>query len=181
MLRSLVGSEMCIRDRHGTFREGSPELHNVLAGFMAVEGEYGVAQQHFLRGDRPEEFADMLGQWASEGNKSEADLFVTRAVLGYLILKNGRDANAVFEKSMEGVVNPSPLQNFIKYLLLCVTRDAPDLFKELCERYSKSLKRDASFGQYISAIGEQYFDIRAPQSGMQAMMQQMMQGMMGGS
>merc|ERR1712166_430838 len=163
----------------GEYTDGAPELHNVLAESLAEQKEYGTAQQHFLRGDRPELFGQMLDRWAELGTKTERDLFVARAVFGYLVLKNGRDANLVFENAMASVSEPSPLQNFLKYLLLCVTRDAPDLFKDLCKRYSRSLKRDPNFAQYISAIGEQYFEIRAPQNGMQAMMSQMMSQMMG--
>lgn len=121
----------------------------------------------------------MIWQWAASGNQSERDLFVARAVLGYLALKNCRDANLLFAELSQRIEQPSPLLNFIKFLLLCVTRDAAPLFEELCRRYKPSLDRDPAFGSYLEAIGKIYFNIQAPQNPMQAMMQNLMGGMMG--
>jgi len=163
----------------GEFTEGSPELHNALATSLTSQGEFGMAQGHFLKGDQPEAFSQMLSAWSATGSRSESDLFTARAVLGYLVLKNVRDANILFAKMQQTVSEPTPLHNFLRYLLMCITRDAAPLYEELCKRYQKSLGRDNSFAHYIEVIGAMYFKIAKPQNPMQQMMQQMMGGMMG--
>merc|ERR1712086_869932 len=126
-----------------------------------------------------EAFSQMLSAWSATGSRSESDLFTARAVLGYLVLKNVRDANILFAKMQQTVSEPTPLHNFLRYLLMCITRDAAPLYEELCKRYQKSLGRDNSFAHYIEVIGAMYFKIAKPQNPMQQMMQQMMGGMMG--
>lgn len=163
----------------GEFAEGSPALHNALAESLASQGEYGLAQPHFLKGDQPEAFAQMITTWAATGSRSESDLFTARAVLGYLVSKNVRDANILFSRLQQSVDEPTPLHNFLRFLLMCVTRDATPLYQELCKRYQKTLSRDKSFEHYIDVIGQMYFKIQKPKNPMQQMMQQMMGGMMG--
>ncbi|RYG42853.1 DUF410 domain-containing protein [archaeon] len=58
-------------------------------------------------------------------------------------------------------------------------RDAPALFKTLCDKYAPSLERDPAYEQYIQAIGLRYYKIQPPQSGLASLMSNMM-GMFGG-
>lgn len=161
------------------------QLH-LAAAKLAVSGGtefYSNAQRHFLEAAAPTEFAAFLLSWSSGGYKTERDLFLARAVLQLLALGNLRDANAVrehFTRPDGGVVLDTPLSNFLRFLLLTLERDARPLFETLQEKYAPSIARDPSFREYLQAIGQRFYRIAVPQSGMAAMMKNMM-GMLGGS
>lgn len=69
----------------GTNKQGEPELHDLLAESYFRQNEYGKAQRHFLRGNRPERFAEVLTSWSNQAYPSERDLFIARAVLQYVL------------------------------------------------------------------------------------------------
>ena len=56
-------------------------LHTKLAESYANQKEFAEAAVHFIRGDDADSFGKMLVEWSQEGNPSERDLFITRAVL----------------------------------------------------------------------------------------------------
>ena len=94
------------------------------------------------------------------------------------------DANGVYERFAEleakKSVLDSPLSHFVKFLLATLERDARPLFEMLCDKYKAALSRDETFRACLAAIGQRYFAIAPPRSGMDNMMSQMMSQMMGG-
>ncbi len=50
-----------------------------------IKERYAQAQTHFLKGDSPKEFGEMLVNWAKQGYPSEYDLYIARAVLMYVV------------------------------------------------------------------------------------------------
>jgi len=121
----------------------------------------------------------MLNEWAGKGYSSEADLFLARAILGLLVLRNMRDANAVYSEVTKGVAALTPMHNFLRFLLLVLERDAAPLFQDLRKRYAPTIDRDGGLNMFLDAIGESYYKIKPTQNGFAGMMQDMMKGLMG--
>lgn len=165
----------------GEYARGHPALHNIAAESYARAEMYDKAQNHFLNGDQPRAFAKMLIQWSSKGYRSEYDLFLARAVLGYLALKNLRDANVLYESVCESVVEPTPMHNFLRFLLLVLERDALPLFQDLRRRYDTTLGRDPNLQMYLDAVGTAFYNLQPAQSGMGGMMGEMMKNLLGGN
>lgn len=57
-----------------------------LAKTYVEMNDYSQAQKYYIKGDSPQECADMLERRIKDGYASEADLFIARAVLQYVIL-----------------------------------------------------------------------------------------------
>jgi hypothetical protein len=108
---------------------GHPLLHLELARMFARVGEFESAQNHFLFAEVPEEHAKMLVEWAGQGFRGEADLFVVRCVLQYLALENLKSANIVFRHfSAAYETLDSPLINFGKFRMHFAFRDSDVAF-----------------------------------------------------
>lgn len=176
---ALIRAAIKWSKKTGKFRDGNPQLHNLAAAAFTENAMFDKAQQHFLRGDQPHEFARMLARWSSQGYGSEADLFLARAVLGLLVLKNMRDANALYSEVTKGVGELTPMHNFLRFLLLVLERDAAPLFQDLRKRYAPTIDRDGSLHMFLDAIGQTYYNIQPTQNGFASMMQDMMKGLMG--
>ncbi|RWS12009.1 Golgi to ER traffic protein 4-like protein [Dinothrombium tinctorium] len=54
-----------------------------------------------------------------------------------------------------------PLLNFLWFLLLAIDSGKSSTFKVLCDLYSPILKRDPSYNDYLSKIGELYFGLQS--------------------
>ncbi|KYQ93449.1 DUF410 family protein [Tieghemostelium lacteum] len=142
--------------------KGSPELHKLLGDTLTDAGDYVDAQKHYLFGDSPMSFCRMLKKWVEESeNEDENDLYITRAVLGYLCLKKTLDANQLLTEYTKEIdrSNFTPLLNYIRYLLLTLDRDALPLFNLLKQKYEPSLKRDPQFSKYLDQIANVYFNV----------------------
>jgi len=175
---TLVKAAIKWSAQHGEHIHGHPSLHNIAASSFMRHEMFEKAQPHFLRGDTPESFAEMLVKWSAMGYRSERDLFLARAVLGYLALKNLQDANLVYERVMETVTDPTPLDNFLRFLLLVLERDAIPLFQELRRRYAPTLDRDPTLHMFLDAIGNVFYSIQTQQGGLAGMMGEMMKSFM---
>jgi len=143
-------------------KEGISLIHDLLAESYYKQKEFGKAQIHFLRGNKPELFAEMLVKWSLSVLHSERDLLIARAVLQYLCLANIKDANIVFNLFFKNYLElpQSSLINFLRFLLLTVERNAYPLFQMLRQKYKPSLDRDPSFHQYLDHIAKVFFNVK---------------------
>lgn len=157
--------------KEGGRQRGDPALQLLLAQAYERAQDYESASKHFLHTEKPKEYATMLETWAKEGYASERDLFIARAVLQLLALENLRDANVVFEQYTKAFSDlDTPLINFLSFLLQTLERDAVPLFQMLRQKYATSLARDESFGMYMGMIGQKFYKLQPPQSGLGALM-----------
>eukprot|EP00128_Syssomonas_multiformis_P018171 Colp12_sorted_trinity150504_noHs@30975 len=174
--------------KYGPNTRGAPELHQAFARKLWKEGSYSLSQGHFLHAGEAavSDFTAMLIEWSTKGYSSEVDLFLARAILQYLCLEDLKNANALF--SLFVTSHPkiadshahSPLVNFLRFLLLTVQRDAAPLFRMLRAKYRDALARDPTFEQYVTKIGELFFNERPPQQGGLGNMMSLFQNMFGG-
>jgi len=148
---------------------GEAVLHDLLAEWFTQQKEYGYAQRHYIRGDSSDKFAVMLVNFAKLGHPSEADLFIARAVFQYLCLGKTKEAVFVLESFLSAFpalrITPTPLVNFLGFLLEALDQKSPQLFKMLREKYTPSIQRDPTFNQYLDQIGIQFFNIQPQAEG----------------
>jgi len=124
----------------------------------------------------------------------------------YVVLRNMRDANILFSEIISKTEKPTPMHNFLRFLLLALERDAAPLFQDLRRRYAPTIDRDGQLNmvplascilifclpwiicqygshfvpsQFLDAIGQMYYNIQPTQTGFQSMMSDMMKGLMG--
>ncbi|TMW69322.1 hypothetical protein Poli38472_001478 [Pythium oligandrum] len=166
----------------GSRKRGDPELQLLLARAHRQAGELTLSAKHFLHAENPVEFADMLFEWSKQGYPSEYDLYIARVVLQLLSLENLRDANKVYDeytaKSKQAGRNLDlPLYNFLRFLLLTLERDALPLFQMLQERYALALNRDPALRNYMSAIGQKFYGLQPPRSGLSSLLEMFAGGM----
>ncbi|CAH0489146.1 unnamed protein product [Peronospora farinosa] len=166
----------------GARKRGDPELQLLLARAYQTAEEFSNAMKHFLHAENPQELAEMLFQWSTLGYPSESDLYLTRAVLQLLSLENLRDANKVYDSYVTKCKSAGrpidlPLFNFTRFILLTLERDALPLFQMLEERYAPALARDASLKSYLSIIGQKFYGLQPPRSGLSSLLDMFSGGM----
>ncbi|OWY97101.1 hypothetical protein PHMEG_00032456 [Phytophthora megakarya] len=166
----------------GARKRGDPELQLLLARAYRTAGDFTAAMKHFLHAENPQELAEALFQWSTQGYPSESDLYLARAVLQLLSLENLRDANKVYEVYVakcqsEGRPVDLPLFNFTRFLLLTLERDALPLFQMLQERYAPALARDSSLKSYLSVIGQKFYGLQPPRTGLSSLLEMFSGGM----
>ncbi|EFA79568.1 DUF410 family protein [Heterostelium album PN500] len=144
----------------GAGDKGSDEFHALLAIAMAKNGDYIDAQKHFIFGNDPISFADMLVAWTRDASQSEVDLYIARA---------SADAEQLFQSFVQKLsiqtADFTPLLNYIRFLLLTLQRDALPLFNLLKQKYEPSIARDPMFSKYLEQIANLYYNVPLPQSG----------------
>lgn len=164
-------------------KHGNPLLHDLLAEYYTKHKAYGQAQGHFIRGNSPEKFAQMLVFFAMQGYPSEQDLFVARVVFQYLCLSKVQDANRLFEAYLAATPSlkqaPTPLTNLVRFLLGAAETHSTSLFTTLRQKYTLSLQRDPSFAQYMDQIGICLFNIQ-PASGIGGLFSNFMKAFLSG-
>jgi len=154
---------------------GDPMLHNLYAKVFFEDGDIQRAQNHFLRGDQPEVFGNILVDILSISEQSNTkDLILARVVLEYLCLKNIKDANIIYDFVLNGYPMESPLITFLNYLLQLIETDGTPLFNTLISKYDYSLNRDPKLLRYLHLIGKIYYNIESKQSGIVGMLSNMM-------
>lgn len=161
----------------GKYMQGEPEFHLLLAKTCIELKELEKAIEHFLNSHNPIEFAKFIKMCIPKGYKTEKELFIARSVLQLLAKENLKDANIFFEEFELNISeeNHNPvLMNFVKYLLLCLQREAKPLFTTLREKYEPCLKVDPEFNQLLDIIGERFYNIKRQPQGMAGLMQNMM-------
>lgn len=164
---------------------------SVVAGRAAEAcGAYAEAVRYLIRGNEPGRTAACLVAWCgSEGVPSERDLFLTRAVLQYLVAENVGDAEALRVEFCKNVgweerSEETPcLVGFCEAAVVCarIGRSAKGVWEKVVAVYGKALAVDEKLEGLVARIGEMYFGIAPPApQGMAGMMQGMMRGMMAG-
>ncbi|KAL3658308.1 hypothetical protein V7S43_016696 [Phytophthora oleae] len=166
----------------GARKRGDPELQLLLARAYRTAGNFTHALKHFLHAENPQELAEALFEWSLKGYPSESDLYLARAVLQLLSLENLRDANKVYEAYVTKCQSAGrpvdlPLFNFSRFLLLTLERDALPLFQMLQERYGPALARDSSLKSYLSVIGQKFYGLQPPRSGLSSLLEMFSGGM----
>jgi len=163
--------------------QGDPRLHDAFASAYRSSGNYAIAEQHYLRGNSPKEFAEMLIDQAKNG-EDQLDLIVAKTVFQYLCLSNLKDANILFstvrQLDNEKILSNSQLIAYLNYLLQTLEyQDAYPLAKILQEKY-KSFKVDeennALFDKYIVMIHKIYFNVDNSQKGFGALFGSLLNG-----
>jgi len=167
----------------GDNKFGTPELHTAFAISYQRQKEFGKSLKHFVKGNDPKQFANMLAEWSSETYPGERDLLISRAVLQYLCLSNLKDAIVVYDVSMSLVSSlaksPTPLINYIRFLLLTLQRDAVPLFEMLRKKYKPSIERDPDFQIYLDHIALVFYNVQPPK-GMGNVFENLLKSFMGG-
>jgi hypothetical protein len=69
----------------GSRKRGDSELQLLLSRAHRESGDFQHAAKHFLHAEAPAELAALVFDWSKKGYASEADLYVARAVLQYVI------------------------------------------------------------------------------------------------
>ncbi|RLN63500.1 hypothetical protein BBJ29_004667 [Phytophthora kernoviae] len=166
----------------GARKRGDPELQLLLARAYRTAGDFTHAMKHFLHAENPQELADALFQWSTQGYPSESDLYLARTVLQLLSLENLRDANKVHETYVAKCQSAGrpvdlPLFNFVRFLLLTLERDALPLFQMLQERYAQALGRDNTLKSYLSVIGQKFYGLQPPRNGLSSLLEMFSGGM----
>lgn len=70
----------------------------------------------------------------------------------------------------EGRQPPSPLLNFLRFLLMTLERDAAPLFTLLVQRYTPTLERDDALPNLAAEIGRKFYNIEPPKSMIESVM-----------
>jgi len=167
--------------KFGSDSKGSPEFHTLLANSLTKDGDFIDAQKHYIFGDSPQDFSDMLKTWSAEADEEEKDLFITRAVFGYLCIKNLKYASELYQNSLTWLKETNtPLLNFDRYLLLTLERDALPLFNTLRQKYSIALKRDPQFSKYLDQIANIYYKVPVQNSSPFSFLTDILGGLVGG-
>ncbi|XP_047964541.1 protein GET4 isoform X1 [Salvia hispanica] len=154
----------------GGQRNGSPEIHDMLADYLYTESpelDMSKVTYHFVRGKNPKKFALTLVNFMGKCYPGEDDLAVARAVLMYLAQGNLRDAIILMDEikkqvqQSEGVNFPqSDLMQFTNFLLETLQRDALPLFNMLVDRYRQSISREPLFNELLDEIAEKFYGVR---------------------
>lgn len=146
----------------GAHRNGSPELHVMLAEYVYSESpecDMIKVSYHYIRGNSPGNFASTIVNFMGKCYPGEDDLAIARAVLMYLAMGNLRDANFLMDEIKKQVVSKelnfprSELIQFITFLLQTLQRDALPLFSMLREKYKSSIDREPAFNEVFIYSG----------------------------
>ncbi|KAB5544179.1 hypothetical protein DKX38_012291 [Salix brachista] len=173
----------------GAHRNGSPEIHAMLAEYLYSESpelmlnfhyafkvilifgslkcsDMTRVSYHFVRGNNPKKFASSLVNFMGKCYPGEEDLAVARAVLMYLSMGNLRDANFLMDELKkhaqyeEHDLPQSDLIQFISYLLPTLQRDALPLFNKLRTNYMSCIDREPAFNELLDEIAELFYGVQ---------------------
>lgn len=200
--KKFIGEIIAWSSKYGEYPAGDPELHHVAGSLYAEEHETYDAERHLVLGtkDSPEILAKLEYEWFKEDDSHTAALYAGRAILPYLLTANLRAANTAYryftstliqdKGSAIGVQDVSgstadirifpsiPLLNFLGLLLLTVSRQTPDLYRQLTAKYASNIKEVEAWHEPLTMIAEIYFGIEKPRQSNPLM--DMMSGFFGG-
>lgn len=136
-LREAIAWSKTVGDRF----YGEPAFHARAADAAWKLGRTAEALRHFALAEAPvaacERILEMPAGSAAE--REARDNVLVQAVLFFLSFENLRDANELMRKfdahhqQQQGAVWDSPQAVFLRQLLLTCERDAPALFKAICD------------------------------------------------
>ncbi|CAL5868875.1 uncharacterized protein PFLUO_LOCUS3102 [Penicillium psychrofluorescens] len=174
--------------KFGPLERGDPDLHHAAGSVYAQDNDPYDAEKHLILGtsESAETLAKLEYEWYTSDDPHTAALYVSRAVLPYLLTGNLRSANKalLIFTSRLSTSNPSlgvqevssassdirvypalPLLNFIGLLLLAIQRGSADLFRQLTAHYAAQIREIGIWDDALAQIGEQYFSIKIPRQG----------------
>ncbi|KAI5813234.1 hypothetical protein BZA77DRAFT_322135 [Pyronema omphalodes] len=192
--KRLINESLAWSSKLGPFPAGDPELHHFIGNLLLPDDLY-AAEPHFLVGTKEsvDVFTNALYDWYKlDSDKSNAGRYIGRAVFGYLLVKNLRDANRALdlfsekllkdEEPVDGrstadnvarvegsvlevaVINHVPAINFLRLLCLGCQTGGRDVFEKLRSRYNTSVIKPAGWEEPMSMIGQVYFGIEIPRA-----------------
>ncbi|KAI5813233.1 hypothetical protein BZA77DRAFT_374399 [Pyronema omphalodes] len=192
--KRLMNESLAWTSKCGPFPAGDPELHHFIGNLLLPDDLY-AAEPHFLVGteESVDVFANALYDWYKlDSDKSNAGRYIGRAVFGYLLVRNLRDANRALdvfierflnnEGAMDGrsrehniarvkgsdleveVINHVPAINFLRLMCLGCQTGGRDLFEKLLERYHASVIKPAGWEEQMSMVGQVYFGVEISQT-----------------
>jgi len=170
---------------------GDPELHHFVGTIQYHEGNYSESEKHLLFGT--EQSGQLLGHleydWAEKEGKPSKGVFIARAVMQLLAMKNIHYANLAFqafvncldsgEKIGQIPYKPAPADehiniaiykdsmiNFTQLLILTAQRDASDLYRSLKSKYSPVWSTDSGldFDEALSDFALVFFNVQKPRN-----------------
>mmetsp|Transcript_60268 Transcript_60268/g.141985 ORF Transcript_60268/g.141985 Transcript_60268/m.141985 type:complete len:304 (+) Transcript_60268:86-997(+) len=153
---------------------GDPAIHQRLAQAYDAGGEAAQAHSHYVRGADTSAFLSALERWAQGAHAEEEGLFVVRAVLQSLCVERMDSAEALLRGGTQltkaRLEEGSPQYNFCRLLIAACRKKTPPLFQVIMGEYAATVRADPSFPEYMGRIGEIYFGIARPKSGLQGLL-----------
>ncbi|KAI9284212.1 hypothetical protein BC943DRAFT_326573 [Umbelopsis sp. AD052] len=205
--KPFINNAMNWSRKNGNNEMGDPELHNFVGTIQYHEGSYSEAEKHLLFGT--EESAQLLGDleydWSLKETSITKGVFIARAIMQLLAMKNIHYANLAFsafakrldasEKIGAVPYKPAPaddhvnipiyqdsLINFSQLLILTAQRDGADHFRSLKSKYSPAWSKENGFDfdEALSDFGLVFFNIQKPRN-QGNVLQDLMSNLFGGS
>ena len=155
----------------------------MLAESYRVMGLYSKAYKYFFKSRNEDKICECMEQVMKTAYSREYDIFIARACLEMLIKSTEiQKTRKIRERFARKVDPPTPILNFVDYLLECIELEEFEMVKQMANvDYAAEWKRDSSLYEKINTICEKYFDSTIKkQNQMQAMLSQMLGGMGGG-
>lgn len=119
------------------------------------------ATPHFARARAPEEFAHALLEVAKKGDKEQVDVVGVKGILEMLVVNQCDDAEQMRIKFVEGLEDPALMETqlglFGKFSITAIKRKSKELFRMLCQKYDKDIKRDKGIKNLCNRIVQAHF------------------------
>ncbi|CCX07126.1 Similar to Golgi to ER traffic protein 4; acc. no. Q12125 [Pyronema omphalodes CBS 100304] len=193
--KRLINESLAWTSKLGPFPAGDPELHHFIGNLLLADDLY-AAEPHFLVGTKEsvDVFTNALYEWYKlDPDKSNAGRYIGRAVFGYLLARNLRDANRALDlfteklltdnkellenrsradniARVEGsdleveVISRVPAINFLRLMCLGCQTGGRDVFEKLKGRYNASVIKPAGWEEPMSMVGQVYFGVEIPRA-----------------
>ncbi|KAF8427270.1 hypothetical protein EV426DRAFT_699093 [Tirmania nivea] len=194
--RKFVKEAVAWSAKHSLYPAGDPELHHLVGTLYSLTDDFSLSEQHLLLGTKssPDTLAALLYRWYTTSLSpptpnspstplpaTDPAMYLSRALLPYLLLRNLRDAtrvHALFTTSLSAshlshasqevqsatcdakVFPDLPLVNFLGLLLLACQRGGADLYRSLRAHYAQHLKEAPAWEDHLEQIADMYFGIR---------------------
>ncbi|KAF8539764.1 hypothetical protein BDD12DRAFT_836346 [Trichophaea hybrida] len=181
--KRFINESIAWTSKLGAFPAGDPELHHFIGNLYSQEDEVYEAEKHLLLGTK--ESADVLTrtlyEWYKQDETRTAPTYIARAVFGYLLVGNLREASRSLDVFIQQLIQDSPalviqevqsasadirvfpslpLLNFLSLLRLAVQTGGADIFRNLKSHYASQLRDVPSWDDALDQIGELYFGIQ---------------------
>ncbi|EPS41172.1 hypothetical protein H072_4883 [Dactylellina haptotyla CBS 200.50] len=203
--KKVINAAVLWSSKCSDYEAGDPELHHFAGSLYAREHEPYDAEKHLLLGTKDScvVLTNLLYTWYTQDEPSTAALYISRAVLCYLLIGNVREAataldsftsrliednkggklavQSVETSALDARVFPAlPLMNFLRLLCLAVTRGrgGADTYRSLRGHYQVLLQEVGGWDEALEQIAEMYFGIQVPRQ--RNFMADMMSSLFGG-
>ncbi|KAF3935582.1 hypothetical protein ABW19_dt0203586 [Dactylella cylindrospora] len=204
--KKAINAAVVWSSKFSEYEAGDPELHHFAGSLYAKDHEPYDAEKHLLLGTKDSciVLTNLLYTWYTQDEPSAAPLYISRAVLCYLLIGNVREAGTALDtftsrllqdntggklavqsvetNALDARIFPAlPLMNFLRLLVLAVTRGrgAAEVFRSLRGHYAPLLKEVGGWDEALEQIAEMYFGIQVPRQ--RNFMADMMNSFFGGA